>query len=214
MSEFDFKALQQQMEEMQRRMGVLPDAVPVAPRKPWAGVYSEADCVELAKFEQFESAITHAAGRPPGNPRVGSKPYPRMLYRAERDPNNGKWCVSMDRPEEYQFMAKEHYERALEQYKKFAESCIRVVNSESEHAAAAKDGWCESAGAAVEWRDRQNIKISDETAERHYRDSKMSEAARAEVEQFEAENPGHQPEVPEAPRRRPGRPRKDASPAA
>ena len=208
MSEFDFKALQQQMEEMQRRMGGVPEAQRIAPRKPWAGVYSEADCVELAKFEQFESAITHAAGRPPGNPRIGSQPYPRMLYRAERNPTNGKWCVSMDRPEEYQFVAKEHYERALEQYKKFAEQCIRVVQTEGEHSAATRDGWRESASAAVEWREQELIKISDETAERHYRDSKMSEPARAEVEAFEAEHSGHQPEIPEKPRARRGRPPK------
>lgn len=205
MSEFDFKALQQQMEEMQRRMGGVPETIPIAPRKPWAGVYSEADCIELAKFEQFESAITHAAGRAPGNPRRGNQAYPRMLYRATQNPNGGKWCVSMDRPEEYQFMAKEHYERALEQYKKFAEGCLRLVQNEAEHAAASRDGWCVSAAAALEWRAREQEKISMETAERHYRDSKMGEAAQAEVAQFEAESSGHQPTIPEARHR--GRPR-------
>ena len=195
---FDLRALQQQMEEL-RRLTALSTPEPV--QLPERRHFSAADAPELAKFEQFPSAITALAGKPPGNPHK-FRAYPRCLYQAKRHPKNGKWCLSMDRPERWEYPTTDHWEQAMEQYRRFSESCLRTVASEGEHQAAEREGWRNSATEALEFREQEQERLGQEAAERNYRDRLMSEPALAESQAAEAEHFGHLPEIPERPVKR------------
>lgn len=212
MAEYDPQEMLRQIEDLKRQVGVLNPTPELPPRKH----FSPADAPELAKFEQFPSQITAEAGKPPGNPWK-FRPYPRCLYMARQHPRNGKFVLELERPEEWQFPTTNQWERAMEEYRKFAESCLRTVQSEGEHQAAIRDGWRDSAKEALEYREEQAKAVSTAAAERAYQDRNMSEAAQAEAAKYESEHFGHQAEIPEAPeRKRRGRPRKnvESNPAA
>jgi hypothetical protein len=203
LSNTDPQELLRQIENLQRQMGTVAEPI-LPPRKS----FSPADAPELAKFEQFPSPITSEAGKPPGNPWK-FRAYPRCLYMAQRHPSNGKFVLSLERPEEWQFQSTDQWGRAMEQYRRFSESCLRTVETEREHESARAEGWRDSAAEAMEFRELEAKRISEETAERNYRDRNMSENALAEVAAVEAEHFGHLPEIPEAKKR--GRPHKNAA---
>lgn len=199
-----------QIEDLRRRAGLIDETSAVPPRMH----FSPSDAVELAKFEQFPSQITAVAGKPPGNPWK-FRPYPRMLYMARQHPSNGKWTLCLERPERYNFPTENQWDMAMEQYRQFAASCIRMVQNEQEHKAARLDGWRDSSKEALEFREQEFKAQGQEAAERAYRDRNMSEAAQAEVAKAEAEHFGHLPNIPEKPKRKYTRKAKPAeSPAA
>lgn len=205
MSELD---LQAQLDALKARL-----AVDTPPEKPLQKKhYSASELAELVKFEQFPSEITVMAGKPPGNPWK-FRPFPRMLRMARQHPKTGKWVMSLERPNRYDFPTETQYDQAREQYEKFSESCLRVVQTEREYDAAKAEGWRDTDKEAFEFREQEQAKLAQEAAERAYRDRNMSENAKAEAEKVEAETFGHVAEIPEAPRRR-GRPAKQADPAA
>ena len=198
--------LLRQIEDLQRQMGSS-----INPELPPRKHYSPGDAPELAKFEQFPSQITADAGKPPGNPWK-FRPFPRCVYMARQHPRNGKYCLSLEQPNRYDFSTENQWDQAMEQYRKFSESCLRTVQSEREYEAAKLEGWRDSAAEALEYRELEMKKLGDEAAARAYTDRNLSEAAQAEVAQAESEHFGHLAEIPE--KRRPGRPRKTAEPAA
>lgn len=194
MADVDMKALQQELMELRIKLGMEDKDldIPKAPR------FSPQEARELAKFEQFPSEITALAGKPPGNPWV-FRPYPRMLYQAQRHPVNGKWVLFIDMPKRYDYPTENQWDMACEQARQFAAACQKIVHSEREHQAARDDGWRDSAKEALEFREQELIKRGDEAAERNYRDRNMSEKALAEVEKAESAHFGHLPEIPETP---------------
>ncbi len=197
MSDVDVKALEQELLEMRIKLGMEDRDIDI-PRAP---KYSPQEARELAKFEQFPSDITVLAGKPPGNPWK-FRPYPRMLYRAQRHPINGKWALFMDMPKRYDYPTENQWEMASEQARQFAAGCQRTVESEREHKAAREEGWRDSAKEALESKEQERIAAGDEAAARNFRDKGMSEKALAEVAEAEAAHFGHLPEIPEKPRRK------------
>ncbi len=206
MSDFDVKAILQELEELKKKTGLINPQPELPPRRH----FSPSDAVELAKFEQFESPITHAAGKPPGNPWK-FRPYPRMLYMA-RQTQNGKWTLCLDRPERYDYPTENQWDMAMQKYRAFAESCLRLVANEREHEAARADGWRDSAAEALAYREEQQKAIGQAAAERAYEDRNMGDLAKAEAEAAEKEHFGHLAEIPEKKRR--GRPPKAKPEAA
>ena len=93
----------------------------------------------------------------------------------------------------------------------FARRCQLRVKDRSELDRALKLGWAESPDQAIALYEQHQLDISTETAERHYRDQRMSEKARAEASAVDEATHAHVPDLP-APkvRRKRGRPSKKA----
>jgi hypothetical protein len=127
--------------------------------------------------------------------------FPQMLYKAQRTPGSGKWATSMEAPSRFGFPDDVSWDRACQEAVRFAETCQRIVQDETERSRAMEDGWRPSPSLAVEAMQEKDKVIGDEAAQRAYRDRNMSEKAQAEVEQFEASSFGHQPEIPEKKKR-------------
>lgn len=165
---------------------------------------------ERAKWEMFPSKWT-PEGVSPGNPykkgneygKAGAQ-FPMMLYKAQRVPGSGKWATSMAPPEFFGFRSDDEWRRACESAERFTASCQKTVNSESERHAAMEsgEGWRDTPKEAVAYQEALWKEVGDEAAARAYRDRNMSEGAKREAERFEADNFGHQPEIPRQPVRR------------
>lgn len=151
---------------------------------------------EVAKFEQ--------SGYDPTQ-----HPYPKMLYRAQRD-SGGKWVTFEPLPLARHFRDDQDWNRACDEVRAFNRSCQMVVQDEDEARVAKNNGqgWRETQAQAVEFQHSLQKDISTAAAERAASDEKMSPNAQAEAKAHEEETFGHQPEIPEKKRR--GRPRKVA----
>lgn len=122
-------------------------------------------------------------------------PFPKMLYMARQRPD-GK--VSTGETDDTQFR---NVPGGAEQ---FTKTCQRIVRSEDELRRAKDEGWRESQAQALEHHEYLRKLVADAAAHRAYEDRNMSEPARAEAAQVDAEEFGHVAEVQEKKRR--GRP--------
>lgn len=155
---------------------------------------------ELAKWEQHRTNYT-SDDVPPGNP-YEYRPYPKMLYKAQRHPVTGKTSVHEIPPNPILFASQQELDRAERAVEQFNRNCQRIVNTEEEHRIAKNDGWCDSTEAALEEYERRRMKDADITANRHYHDQFMSDAARREADAADASTDAHLPAIPETPVRR------------
>jgi len=157
--------------------------------------------LELAKWEQHDTRyVARDKGLAPGNP-YAFRPYPKMLYKAHRL-SNGKWSTTMPVPASYEFQRDQDWDRACQSAEAFGRQCQTIVNSEDEHRKLEAEGWRETQHGALEFQESLQKAVSDAAAEANYRDRNMSEKALAEKAEFEADNFGHQPVVPEASERK------------
>jgi hypothetical protein len=93
----------------------------------------------------------------------------------------------------------------------FARQCQLSVKNKEDHDRAIKMGWSTSPDSAIELFEKNQLEISTATAERHYRDQRMSERARAEAFAADEATHAHVPDVPETKvRKKRGRPSKKA----
>lgn len=160
---------------------------------------------ERAKWEMFHSQWT-PGGLQPGNPyrkgnvygKAGAE-YPKMLYKAQRIPGNGKWATSMDVPEYFGFRTDDEWRRACERAERFTASCQLTVNTEAEHARAREEGYRDTPKEAVDFQHALEKEMGDAAANRNWHERNMSEKALAERDAAEAEHFGHLPEIPEKP---------------
>lgn len=162
---------------------------------------------EVAKFEQFHSQYT--AGTQPGRPYT-YRPFPKMVYRAER--YNGAPACMAAAPDPLAFRDPREFDRAEAMAAKFNENCQRIVKDDREYQKAMEEGYRESLAEAIERLVAKDANTSLDTAHRNYEDRNMSEMAKREIAAIEAESGGDPvPEIPESPRRGPGRPRKSVA---
>lgn len=160
---------------------------------------------EMQKFEQWPSKY----GANPGNP-YRYRPFPKMLYRAQLWSGIAKCMAPPPDPAEY--ADPREYERTIDMARKFTEQCQLIVKDEIEYQRARENGWCEDPVEAVEYLKRRERDRSNATAERNYDDRNMSEPAKREAAAAVAEAGGeHLPEIPEKPKKRRGRPPKNAA---
>lgn len=139
-------------------------------------------------------------------------PYPAMLYKARKYNDQGAWKTHVPEPQREAFPTDQDWRRAQELAERFTASCQRIVNSKEEAEAAYRDGWRPHPKEAVDFMNGLDDDIAKAAAYRAYEDRNMSEKAKAEIAQAEAESDGmHVAEVVEKPKARRGRPRKDAA---
>lgn len=143
---------------------------------------------ELAKWEQHHTRLV-GDGQNPGNPYV-YRPYPKMLYRAQRLPNGQIRCVAAP-PNPLHFNDPKDYEREFERTEAFNKACQRIVGDESEHLIAQGQGWCEDIPAAMAQAEREAAAISTAAAEAAYQAARMSERALAEFAAADAASEHH-----------------------
>ena len=156
--------------------------------------------LEMERWEQFPSAW----GNNPGNP-YKFRPFPRMIFKAQKV--NGKPHVMMPDPNRFEYKTRDEFKAAFDYKQRFDSECQRIVQSEAEFSRAMEDGWRASPDEAIQHVMGRDDMISRETAEREYRDQKMSEPARREIKAAkDAAGNEHLPEIPETPVRRRGRP--------
>lgn len=160
---------------------------------------------EMARFEQFHSKWTTAAG--PGNPYTYRR-FPAMLFRAEY--RDGKPQCMAPQPDRYDFRDDRQFQHAEEAARRFTDRCQRIVKDESEQQRAMEDGWRTSPEDAIAYLKAREDGVSREIAHRNYDDRNLSEQAKAEITAAELE--AGEP-LPEIPAKRRGRPRKIQSPA-
>src|SRR5436305_3461205 len=82
---------------------------------------------ELRKWEQHRTELV-PRGTNPGNPYV-YRPYPTMLYRAQRQ-MNGQFACMPPAPHPYAFERVEQHQQATLAWEAFCRSCVRVVGDE------------------------------------------------------------------------------------
>ncbi len=154
---------------------------------------------ELARWEQHHTEFT-PKGTKPGNPWE-KREFPMMVFRAQQHPQSGKWCTAMVPPASIVgFRSMDEWHAACQYAAEWTKSCQKVVRDERELKAAMEsgEGWRPTQEEAMAWRQALEDQVERAAAERHHSDSKMSDKARAEATAFEAENFGHQGEVPTA----------------
>lgn len=139
---------------------------------------------ELMKWER----------KPDYDPR--NHPYPKMMYRAQNRPD-GKRSVG-----EVLDSVCGGYAGAAEQWSR---RCQLTVNDDAEKIRAYQQGWCDTPQEALEGLEKRENAISNQTAERHAADARMSEKAQAEAAAADQTTLRQLPEIPETPvRRKPG----------
>lgn len=158
---------------------------------------------EMAKFESFS-----VGGFSAGNP-YKYRPFPKMLYRAERWNGSPACMAAPPNPWEVENVDKLRYLQNLAE--KFTERCQMIVQDEREMQKAMESGWREHPDEAVAYLVQRGKDMSQLDAHRAYEDRNLSAAAQAEVK-VERDARGGDP-IPEMPRKRVGRPPKSDSAA-
>lgn len=146
---------------------------------------------ELYRFEQRPSVITatmQASGKAGFSDINGGRPFkfvpfPRMMYKARRK-NGDLLCID---PQDEQWSAQNYI----------------TVNDESEMSRAVEMGWRPSQAEAFEFTKSREQATRVEAAHRAYDDRNMSEMAKREIAEAEANANGqHVTEIKEKPKRK------------
>lgn len=126
-------------------------------------------------------------------------PFPRMLYKACKRPDG---VMSIGETDDRLCGGQPGAAEA------FTKGCQMTVGSEGEMSKFLELGWRPTPHEAVQRYEAKERHISDAAAHRAYEDRNLSDAARAEVAEYEASVEEHVAEIPE--KRKVGRPRKTA----
>lgn len=164
-----------------------------------------------AEWEMFPSILTSVAGVQPGRPYRFQK-FPLMMYRAQRIfpglQGAGKIAIAVTPPRNLGYANDKDWELACQGASQFNTSCQLTVNDEAEMTRAVEAGWRPTAQEALDHAEAREREVGNITHARQSADRNMSEKAQAEAAAFEADNFGHQPEIPAKPVRKRGRPAK------
>lgn len=131
------------------------------------------------------------------NPDAPENQFPRMLYLAQKRPDG---VVSVNETSDAP------WNNITGSADQFNRTCQRIVKTEAECIRAMEQGWRKTQAEAMVRHESKEKHVADSAAHRAYEDRNMSDAAKAEVAQIEAETVEHVAEVP----RKRGRPRKVA----
>jgi hypothetical protein len=182
--------------------------MPVPPPKPGSPLAEE-----LRKWEQHHTpyAIDGEGNSRPGNPYV-YRDYPHMLYKAQVWHRSGKAVVAAPPPSYYDFIGVPDmamaYQMAMEEAEVFTARCQRTVQNEEEERIAVGQGWVRGQQNAVDRYEAEQWELSKLAANAAYHASHMSEGAQAEFEAAQDATSHQVADVP-APKKRPGRPKKE-----
>jgi hypothetical protein len=128
--------------------------------------------------------------------------FPRMMYMARRRPDG---VVSVGEVEDAIF-ARPGQQPPPGAAESWSAGCQIIVNDEAEQAKALERGWRYTPAEAMTRFEEKERAIGEAAAVRAYEDRNMSDAAKAEIAEADAETEEHLAEVPEKKKR--GRPAK------
>jgi hypothetical protein len=163
---------------------------------------------ELQRWEQFPVRTSTGETLPAGNPYV-FRPYPKMLYKAHPF-RTGKTLCFAPAVSPFGWTDPNQYQQALIEADAFNKSCQRIVGSESDHAIAKGQGWCETPDLALAFHEQQQDAIGQAAAEAAYSVQRMGEKARGEFDAASDATDVHVTDVP-APKRRGRKPKNTES---
>lgn len=143
---------------------------------------------ELRKWEQHRTELV-PRGTNPGNPYV-FRPYPKMLYKAQRMPNGQFTCLSQA-PDPYAYERMDQYQQAVLQVDSFNRSCTRTVASDSEESIAAGQGWAVGPIEAMAQHEKTQQAIGNAAAEAEFYAKRMTANAQAELNAAHATSHQH-----------------------
>jgi hypothetical protein len=158
---------------------------------------------ELAKWDTPKNQrVRDAEGNETaemGMGAVGFEPFPRMVYKAHRRENGKVMCYDLDA-----IYAVDVKTQALADA--FNRSCEKTVHSQSEYERARDEGWADTPAAALAHYEALQQDIATAAAEAAYSVRRMSEQARTEFAQADAQTehpvtdvrkkPGPKPKTP------------------
>jgi len=116
-------------------------------------------------------------------------PLPCMVYKAQHRPDGKRSCG-----ETLDSMC------GGQSAEQWSRRCQLTVYNETELSRALESGWRRTPKEALELLKEKDNAVQDATAERHYKDLRMSEPARREAEAADLTTLKHLPEIPEQPR--------------
>ncbi len=124
-------------------------------------------------------------------------PFPKMLYKAEHRPDGKR---SVHEIEDSLFPVQGEKGRIIQAgaAEQWSRRCQLTVYNETEMSRAMESGWRKTPKEALEFLESRDNAIANETAERHYKDARMSPQAQAEASSKDQETLKHLPEIPEA----------------
>lgn len=132
-----------------------------------------------------------------GHNADGFERFPQMLYKAQEDPMDHRFKVSLAK--DYVSLDKTLILLSAES---FNATCQRTVNDEREYRQAYAEGWRETQAGAMELHEGREQEKAVEAAVRAHQDRNMSEKAKAEIADVESHTKEHVLDVPEARKRR------------
>lgn len=133
---------------------------------------------ELRKWEQHITHLTPAGTRP-GNPYV-YRPFPKMLYKAEKHPQSGQPVCVMANPHPWHYASADELQHAQNMQASWNTNHQRIARDEGEEALAKGQGWANSPAEALELFERSRIDISRVAAEANYTAARMGDQAQRE----------------------------------
>jgi len=133
---------------------------------------------ELRKWEQHKTDLV-PNGTQPGNPYV-YRPYPKMLYKAQRQPN-GQFACFMEPPAPWQYERPEQYSAAVLLKETFDKTCYTLVHDEGQERIALGQGWAEDQAKAMAVHEARERAMGDAAAEVAFAARTMSEKAQREL---------------------------------
>jgi hypothetical protein len=145
------------------------------------------------------------AGQPiKGMNAVGIEPYPKMLYKAQKNAQGKVLCL--EAPPRAEFYPDERtFATACAQVDQFNKRCICTVASEEEHRARKREGWSDTAAEALAIQERLEQDIANAAAEANYAAKRLSPHAQAELEAAGRETHQHVTDVVGVPKSARGR---------
>jgi hypothetical protein len=141
---------------------------------------------------------------------VGFEPYPKMLYRAQTNPQTGQVSVGEVPPHPAHFTSPPEFERASLWVESFNRSCQMIVRDEGAERIAKGQGWSETQTGALERYEQEQITLAELAAKVAFQAKRMSPEAQAELAAADAETDKHVVDV--VPQRKHGKAAKGIQP--
>jgi cell division septum initiation protein DivIVA len=125
---------------------------------------------------------------------VGIEPYPKMLYKAQKNAQGKVLCRDVVAAAEW-YADDRAYAAACVSVEHFNKRCECVVHTEDEYRQKIREGWSDTPSEALEKHERLEQDISNAAAEANYAAQRLSKGAQAELAKAGAETHQHVTDV-------------------
>jgi len=152
--------------------------------------------------------IRDEAGQPiRGQNAVGIEPYPRMLYKAQKNALGKVLCRDVV-PAPDHYPDERAYAAACLAVEAFNRRCECVVQNEDEYRKESRNGWCDTPQDALAAHERLEQAIANAAAEANFGAKRLSQKAQAELDAAGRETHQHVTDVVGVPKSARGRTKK------